>query len=211
MAVIEGITSANGMEVDATFKASRSTLRPMEVLGWYSIAGASGALATVTSSAPVFGFRNIGTNLLLVRKVLISFATTTAFTTAQALAYSMYRATNYSTSDSTGTALYTAGQNKHRSSFANISIAPDIRISATAALTAGTRTLDSRPLGNAAGSSTAVGTVMPPTTLFDQAADGYPLALAQNEGFAILNDITMGAAGVIRLQVTVEFAEVSSY
>jgi len=35
--------------------------------------------------------------------------------------------------------------------------------------------------------------------------------LAQNEGFIIANGIAMGAAGVIRLQVSVEYAETATY
>jgi hypothetical protein len=39
----------------------------------------------------------------------------------------------------------------------------------------------------------------------------YPLVLAQNEGFVVTNGIAMGAAGVIRLQVSVEYAETAAY
>ena len=52
---------------------------------------------------------------------------------------------------------------------------------------------------------------MPPTSVFDQAAGDYPFVIGQNEGIVLLNDIAMGAAGVIRLQVTIEYCEVSSY
>jgi hypothetical protein len=52
---------------------------------------------------------------------------------------------------------------------------------------------------------------MPPTGLLTHDAGDYPLILAQNEGFIITNDVVMGAVGVIRLQVNIEFAEVTSY
>jgi hypothetical protein len=198
-------------EVDSTFRAARVTLRPAEMIGYYSIAGASGALTGVAAAGPVFSFRNTGSNLILMRRVSIGFVTTTAFTTAQGLAYSLVRANSFTASDSGGTALYTAGQNKHRNSFTNITSAPDIRISSTAALTAGTRTLETNSMGIVGGSSTAVGTSMGRTDMLEQDAGDYPLALAQNEGFVITNLIAMGAAGVIQLQVNVEFAEVSSY
>jgi hypothetical protein len=198
-------------EVDATFRAARVTIRPPEVIGWYGFGGASGAMTGVAAAGPVFSMRNTGTNLLMVRRVWVGFITTTAFTTAQGLAYGLLKATAFTVSDSGGTALYTAGQNKHRTSFTNISSAPDIRIGSTAALTAGTRTLETVPLGTAGGSSTAVATSMPVTPLLSHDPGDYPLILAQNEGFIITNDIAMGAAGVIRLQVNVEFAEATAF
>jgi len=198
-------------EVDSTFRAARVSLRPAEVIGYYSVAGASGALTGVAAAGPVWSFRNTGANLILVRRVSIGFVTTTAFTTAQGLDYQMLRANSFTASDSGGTALFTAGQNKHRNSFTNITSAPDIRIASTGALTAGTRTLETAGVGIAGGSSTAVGTSMPITDILEQDSGDYPFVLAQNEGFVITNGIAMGAAGVIRLQVSVEYAEAAAY
>jgi len=198
-------------EVDSTFRAARITIRPQEVINWNSIAGTSGLLTGVAAAGPVFSFRNTGANPIIVRRVSLGFYTTTAFTAAQGLAYQMFKATGFTASDTGGTALYTAGQNKHRGSFTNISSAPDIRISTTAALTAGTRTLETVPLAAACGSSTGVGTGLPTINLFSHDPGDYPLVLAQNEGFVIANGFAMGAAGVINLQTAVEFAEVTSY
>ena len=198
-------------EVDAAFRSARVTLRPMELIGYYSVSGSSGALTGVAANGPVWSFRNTGSNLLLVRRVSIGFVTTTAFTTAQGLQYEMFRATSFTASDSGGTALYTVGANKHRNDFPNVTSAPDIRIASTGALTAGTRTLQTAGMGIAGGSSTAVGTSMPITDILEQDSGDYPFVLAQNEGFIIANGIAMGAAGVIRLQVSVEYAEVTSY
>lgn len=198
--------------VDATFKASRSTLRPAEVIGWYSFGATSGALTGVAAAGPVFSLRNTGTNLLKVRRLQVGFVTTTAFTTCtQGLAYNLLFATGFTVSDSGGTALYTAGQNKHRQSFTNITSAPDVRISTTAAITAGTRTLNTIAMGVAGGTSAAVGDSMPITSLLSHDAGDYPIILAQNEGLVVTNAIAMGAAGVIALHVNIEFAEVASY
>jgi len=198
-------------EVDSTFRTLRVSLRPAELIGYYSVSGSSGALTGVAANGPVWSFRNTGANLILVRRVSIGFVTTTAFTTAQGLQYEMFRANSFTASDTGGTALFTAGQNKHRNSFTNVTSAPDIRIASTAALTAGTRTLETAGMGIAGGSSTAVGTSMPITDILEQDAGDYPFVLAQNEGFVIANSIAMGAAGVIRLQVSVEYAETASY
>lgn len=203
--------SGTTQEVDATFRAARVTIRPLELIGYYSVAGVSGALTGVAANGTVFSYRNTGSNLMLVRRIMLGFMTTTAFTTAQALAYSLLRANSFTASDTGGTSLFTAGQNKHRNSFTNITSAPDIRISSTAALTAGTRTLETNSLGIVSGGSTALATGITPQVLLEQDTGDYPLVLAQNEGFVITNLIAMGAAGVIQLNVSIEFAETSAF
>ena len=198
-------------EVDTTFRARRITIRPPEVINWNSIGGISGLLTGVAAAGPVFSVRNTGSNLLMFRRVSVGYVTTTAFTTAQGLIYNMIKANSFSASDTGGTALYTAGANKHRNSMTNITSAPDIRIASTAALTAGTRTLETVALASAAGTTSGVGTSMPITPLFSHDPGDYPLILAQNEGFIITNGIAMGAAGVINLIVNIEFAEAASF
>jgi hypothetical protein len=198
-------------EVDATFRAARVSLRPAEVIGYYSVSGASGALTGVAANGPVFSFRNTGSNLMLIRRITMGFVVTTAFTAAQGLDYQLFRANSFTASDTGGTALFTAGQNKHRNAFTNITSAPDIRISSTAALTAGTRTLETAGIGIAGGAAQALGAVMSPADILEQDSGDYPLVLAQNEGFIIANGIAMAAGGVIRLQVSVEYAETAAY
>ena len=198
-------------EVDSTFRAIRVTLRPTELIGYYTFGGVSGALTGVAAAGPVFSLRNTGSNIFLVRRVSVGFLTTTAFTAAQGLSYGLIRATGFTASDTGGTALFTAGQNKHRTAFTNITSAPDIRIASTAALTAGTRTLESQPMGVVGGSSTGVGTGMPTEDILEQDSGDYPMVLAQNEGLIVTNLIAMGAAGVIQLRVSVELAEASAY
>jgi hypothetical protein len=211
MAILQGSTSGNGSEVDATLKALRVTARPPEVINWNTIAGSSGALTIVAAGGAVFSFRNIGTTPIMVRRVALGFGVTTAFTTAQALAYSLFKATGFSVSDSGQTALYTAGQNKHRTGMANVTVAPDCRISATAALTNGTRSVETAALGVTVGAAKALGDVLSPQSLFQQDTSNMPLILVQNEGLVITNDITMGAAGIIRLQAAIEFAEIAAW
>lgn len=198
-------------EVDTTFRARRISIRPPEVINWNSISGVSGLLTGVAAAGPVFSFRNTGTNLIMVRRLSAGFITTTAFTAAQGLYYNMLKANAFTASDTGGTALYTAGANKHRNSFTNITSAPDIRIATTAALTAGTRTLEAIPLAAACGTSNAVGASLAMSPLFSHDPGDYPLILAQNEGFIITNGIAMGAAGVINLLINLEFAEATAF
>ncbi len=204
-------TGAAVQEVDTAFKAARVSIRPVDVINWLSYGAASGALTGVAANGPVFSLRNTGANLLMVRRVQVGFVTTTAFTAAQGLVYQLLKANGFTTSDTGGTALYAAGQNKHRLSFTNITAAPDIRIASTAALGAGTRSLETVSMGIAGGTSNGLGTSMPMTALLSHDAGDHPIILAQNEGLVIANGIAMGAAGVIQWHVNIELAEVTSY
>lgn len=209
--LIQGSVSAVTADVDTTLKALRTSGRPPEALGWIGIAATSGAATVIAAAGPVFAFRNLSSNLILVRKMQVGFATTTAFTTAQSLRYDLIIARSFTVSDSGGTAIAVTGsQNKLRTSLSTPT-SLDVRIATTAALTAGTRTLDTVALGMVVGVSTTVGTVVPMASLFEQPANGYPIVLAQNEGLIVANGLVMGAAGVGNILVSMEFAEVTAY
>jgi hypothetical protein len=200
-------------EVDATFRARRVTIRPPEVLSWISVGASSGALTGAAANSAVFSLRNIGTNLLIVRRVGVGFITTTAFTTAQIVDYGLMVARSFTVSDSGGTAITITGNNcKHRTSLATPS-SLDCRISSTAALGAGTKTLDSNHLSQVGQWSGAAGAALQPApnNLSSQDTGDYPVVLAQNEGINVMNLTAMGAAGVIKLYVNIEFAEATSY
>lgn len=200
---------------DPTFKALRSTIRPMEVTSWVSVGAASGALTGAAANSAVFSLRNLSANLLVVRRVGVGFVCTTGFTAAQQLNYGLKVARSFTASDSAGTAVTLTGNNcKVRTSLGTLT-SVDCRISAAAALTAGTKTLDTNDLGIAGGwaLATTAGVIITPTkdNLFSQDAGDYPLILAQNEGFNIMNLTAMGAAGVGTLYVNMEVAEAASY
>ena len=215
MAVIQGGTSGNLAEVDTTFQSMRTSIRPMQVLGWYSVGARSGALTGAGADTAVFSLRNISSNFLIIRRIGIGFVCTTGFTAAQALTWGLKFARSFTVADSGGTAIaITGSQNKHRTSLATPS-SLDCRISSTGALTAGTKTLDTVDLatmGTYAAATTA-GNLLPPqpNNLLQQDAGDYPIVLAQNEGLNIMNIIAMGAAGVGTLHVNLEFAEATSY
>jgi hypothetical protein len=201
----------NELKIDPSHGAARASIRPDEALTWLSVGATSGLLTGVAAGGTLFSLRNIGTNLLLVRRISIGFITTTAFTAAQGLAFNAFVARGFSASDSGGTQIVLTGsQNKLRTSLP----APtnlDCRIATTAALTAGTRTLDTVALGVAGGASTGVGTAMSPQNLLQHDAGDYPLVLANNEGLILANSLAMGAAGVINLHVNIEFAEMTAF
>jgi hypothetical protein len=218
MAIIQsGANSTVLQTIDPTFLAARTSNRPPEILGAYSLGLVSGALTVAAAGATVYSFRwapPTATNLCMVRRVRVGFSTITAFTAAQALQYSMTIARAFNANDTGGTAaLFTqTNTGKLRTVMPNSSFVGggQIMISNTGAMTAVTRTLDTQALGFVQGSSTAIGTTLPSTPIYDHQAGDYPLILANNEGFVISNVTTMGAAGVINLTVTVEWMELAA-
>lgn len=209
MAVLEGGVSGALQEVDAAHLAGRQSLWPIPAVAWNSFALRSGLLTGVAADAPVLSFRNLSSNQILVRKVQLGFVTTTAFSAAQMLDFGLYVARAFTVSDSAGLAVTLTGDtSSHRASLAPLTSA-DLRIADAAALTAGTRTLDAARIGQVAGWSGAVGESIPKQVLFEPTS--YPLIIAQNEGFVINALTAMGAAGIGRLYVDVELAEVQSF
>jgi len=218
MAVIQ--SGANGtilQTVDPTQTASHVSMRPSECLGAYELGISSGLLTAVAAGATVFSFRwspATNTNLCLIRRVEIGFSTITAFGTAQSLQYSMQIARQWLSNDTTGTTASFAQTNtaKMRTSMPTSGFAGGGQIFAanTGAISAGTRTLDSQAMAFVSGSSTAIGTTLPNTPLYQQQTGDYPLIFAANEGFIINNVQLMGATGVINLYVNVEWFELAA-
>lgn len=159
----------------------------------------TGALTVVTGSTAnlVFALRNGGSNIYLVRKIQIGYITTTGYTAAQYQDFGAYIARSYTGASSGGTAITISGNtNKLRTSLGTLST-PDCRISTTGALTAGTLTVDTNPIGVYGNwcAAAAAGAGFPLTTIFDQGPGDYPLVLANQEGLVICPITTMGAAG----------------
>lgn len=218
MAVIQsGASGTTLLTVDPTFVAARVSDHPPEILGAYQMGLTSGLLTAVAAGGTVFSFRwnpPTTTQLCLIRRVEIGFATTTAFTTAQSLQYSMQVARNWSASDTGGTAALFTQTNtaKMRTTMPTSAFAGggQIMIATTAANTAGTRTLDTQAMAFTQGSSTAVATTLLSNPVWQHQTGDYPLILANNEGFIINNVQLMGAAGVINLVVNVEWMELAA-
>jgi hypothetical protein len=207
-------SSGIGAEVDSTLKAFRVTNRPLECLNTISVGAQTGNLTTIAAAAPLFAFRNLSVNPIVIKRIGIGVFCGTVFTVAQKIDYALFVARNWTVSDSGGTAIALTGNNaKHRVTHATPT-SVDMRIASTAALTAGTRTLDTNSLSQIQGiGSAAIGVGVPSglNNLFSHDAEDYPLIIAQNEGIAITNQTLMGAGGIITLAVNIEFSEVTSY
>jgi hypothetical protein len=218
MAIIQsGASGTTTLTVDPTFLAARTSDHPPEILGAYQIGLTSGALTVVAAGGTVYSFRwaPATTSLLcMVRRVEIGFSTTTAFGTAQSLQYSMQIARAFNSSDTGGTAAAFTQTNtgKFRTVMPTSAFAGggQIMIANTGANTAVSRTLDTQAIAFVQGQSTAIGTALTSTPIYQHQPGDYPIIFAQNEGFIINNVTTMGATGVINLTVNVEWMELNA-
>src|SRR5215471_12988186 len=204
-------------EVESTHRAYRTTERPMELgaRGAYSFGQMTGVLAAATTGE-VFQMRWVdATRSMLLRSVLVSWAvSTTAFVAGVPPQLGMRIARSWSTDGTGGTAVVfsTANTNKKRTSFP-LSLFTDtgVRIATTAALGAGTKTLDTNRcamlLGNVA-VATATSVLIPPTYIWQRnTADEYPFVFVQNEGF-IIEIVAAPGTGTSSISVQVEWCEI---
>lgn len=209
---IMGGQSAADLEVENGHRAVRATLRPTDVaaLGAFSVAALSGVMAAgIAANAPVFSLRYTGAGVLLLRKLSLSiYASTTAFTAGVGNVQA-YLARNYTVSPSGGAAISLApNTGKKRTIFGGSGVG-DMRVSTTAALTAGTRTLDGAPFASVVFPVpvTVNNSLIPArTALFDSKPGEWPLVLAGNEGVEM--QVNMPATGTWLFAVDTEWEEV---
>lgn len=234
MAVIEGGVSASILEVDAATKASRGQIRPIDVgsLGSYSIASESGTMAAGLSAAsPIYSCRwGDSTRAMILHRVGIQAKNlTTAFAAGLTL-FELVVARAFTASDSAGTSILPTGNNQKRRTSFGTTLITDLRISSTATLTAGTRTLDAAPLnfsrgfvpatvvnypfvaknlsGVIPGASTLVYS-MEFLDLFDSdIGNRWPIILVQNEGFIIRG--TVPGTGTWTFSILMEWSEIDT-
>lgn len=205
-------------EVDGTvYRAMRTTLRPIDygAYGSYRMSLLSGTMAAgLAANAEIFQFRWSDASRLCVVSA-ITFDGLSGSATAFAAGFGKVDAViaRSWTADGSGgsAATLTANNNKRRTSMGPTLLGA-ARIASTAALTAGTKTLDTHAIGQySAAFGTATSTQwIPQTQLFHQVGGvESPLILAQNEGFVVR--ATVPATGTWQFGVTVCWTEVESY
>ena len=222
MAIIQSAvaaTAGGSAIVDPTFQAMRTSNRPPEILGAYSMSMVSGNITVIaagSTSVPVslFSFRwapATSTQLCMIRRVEVGFNTITAFGAAQSLQYNMVIARNFTVNQSGGTSASFAQTNtgKHRTVMPTSALASGggIQMATTTALAGTSFTVDSQYFASVNGTSTTIGTSIPMTPIYQHQTGDYPLMFATNEGFLINNGQLMGATGVGNLIVNVEWME----
>ena len=205
-------------EVDGTnYRAMRGTLRPIDygALGSYRMSLLSGTMAAgLAANSEVFQFRwSDATRICVVTSVIFDglSGSATAFTAGFAKV-DMLVARSWTADGSGGAAAVISGNNAKQRSSMGSTLLGAVRAASTAALTAGTKTLDSQAVGQysaAIGTGTSV-QWMPQFDLFHVDPGGEsPLILAQNEGFVIR--ATVPATGTWQFGATVCWTEVAAY
>lgn len=211
-------------EVDGTtFRSQRITPRPVDhgALGAYCYGGFTGILpAALGANSEIFQFRwTHASNLAVIRKIRISACVSTTFFAAGVpVQIDLVKSTGWSAAGTGGTAISPAALLKRRTSMGSSLVASgDIRIATTAALGAGTKTLETLSLSTLAapGPITASlngGFIAPGTILWQaEVGDGeHPLVLVQNEGFSI-RSVAVPATGTWTAAITVDWAETTAY
>lgn len=220
MAVIEGgvsaslagvgAESANGLHVISKPQAYGS-------LGHYQVSTVTGAIAAgMAANGEVFQLRwTDATRLCLIQKIYITgLRSTTAFV-AGTIDIKATIARSWTASGTGGTALTLTGDQASLRTSMGTSLVGDARIATTAALGAGTKTLDTQDLGmitTHTGAVPAVGNIaLPLYEIFEcDVTDGeHPVVLAQNEGIVVR--ATVPATGVWNIGVTVKWCEVTAF
>lgn len=200
-----------------TFRALRVQTMPVEYgsLGIYRKSLTTGTMAAgLAAAANIYSWRwGDATRLGIVQRVIVDglAGSATAFTAGFAT-LKMFAARSFTASDSGGTAGTLTGNNSKLRTSMGTTLLTDVRISSTAALTAGTRTLDTDPMSQITWSIGVVVSVIylgQVVLLGEDVGPMMPYVCAQNEGFVI--QATVPATGTWQTGVSTLWAEVSSY
>jgi hypothetical protein len=179
------------------------------VLSILSIGVSTGNIAaTLAANSPLFSFRwGNASNFCIPDLIQVGVTVSAAITASVATSLQLVIARSFSASDTGGTAVTLSSDNNvFRTSFAT-SLVTDSRIATTAALSAGTRTLDSQPLRLLPFvTGTAIGMPLEMTTIYDRRSI-FPIVLDQNEGFIIRNGAAGPADGTFVVHVNFQWIE----
>lgn len=197
------------------------------ITGHYRTVAATGITTGLGANAPIFSFRNASTGYIrcLIQRLRMQMSITVPFTAAQELTCAAFVARSFSAADTGGTALTLTGANATLNSLADAPCTATINVATTAALTPGTRTLDTQPFLYCPGAQlfTASSTTTNATPFVEEyvlnSDQQFPLNLQsallyQNlgnnvgpEGIIVQSGIAFGAGGSARFVFEVEWIE----
>jgi hypothetical protein len=190
-------------------------LRPIDFgsLGIYALSLQTGTMAAgLAANSEIYQARwTHATNVALVKQFRLDGGGGIAAFAAGFYKHEAMVARAWSVDGSGGTAATLSGNNnKLRTSMGTTGFGA-IRIAGTAALSAGTKTLDTQGFGAAMGGLTATaGASMPAFDLFNPESESeFPLVLATNEGVIVRT--TVPATGTWTAGITLKWAELTSY
>jgi hypothetical protein len=199
--------------VDAASKALRVSPRPLDALGHYRFAGATGILSAIAPNSELVQFRWTDAQAVaLLQFVRIRCTQVAAFTAAQELSLELINSTGMTAPGTGGTQWLPTAQSFKKRSTMPQSRANEIRMATTTALGLGTRSLAPTPLLCHFGWAGGAGqTVMDITLDLTSSALEYPFVLHQNEGVAVrLGSTGMGSGGSVRICVELAWAEIAA-
>lgn len=217
-----GSDGTTQLAVDPKHSAARMSGRPMELgtRGAYSLGVVSGVMAAgLAANSEIFQMRWLGTSglVMLLRSIRLSAARGGTAFTAGSCEFNLTIARSWSADGGGGTAVVfsTANTNKKRTDFPLSAFSDTgVRHSATAALTAGTKTLDTNRAASLTSFISSVATtaseqpiVAPGTFLWQRdTAEEYPMLFEANEGLVVR--ATVPATGTWQFSIHVEWAEI---
>ena len=224
MAVLEGGTSAALAEIGvAAAVPLHVTSKPVPYgsLGHYRLGVFTGVLpAALAANSEIFQFRWAdATRLAMILEVRIAASVSTTFFAAGVpVQIDMIKSTAWTVAGTLGTAITMGATTKARTSMgSSLVTAGDIRVATTAALGAGTKTLEANSLAAIAAPGPITASlngliIAPGTALYepDLANGEHPLTLVQNEGFSI-RSVAVPATGTWTVSIGVKWAELTAF
>jgi hypothetical protein len=217
---VAGGVTGSLQEVETATLAARVTSRYTDpaTFGHYHIAvdnGTAVMAAGLAANSPIFSWRWGNANIAAVYGVRVGMVNGGTAFAAGRVALDLFVARSFTASDTGGTTPTITGNNlKKRTSFGT-TLLTDARVSATATLSAGTRTLDANPIGKALATvpitTVSYQIIQPNTPLFvgRDNSDQAPLIFAQNEGLVI--QASVPATGTWFFQVSIDWLEIAAY
>lgn len=210
-------------DVDGTaFRALRTSVRPTDhgALGHYRWGGFTGVLpAALAANSEIFQFRwTDATRICMITEInMAASVSTTFFAAGVPMQLDLVKSTGWTGQGTLGTGTTLGSANKKRTSMgSSLMAAGDMRIATTAALGAGTKTLEANSLSTlvAACPITASlnGVIFGKTTLTDSdmASGEHPLILATNEGISI-RSVAVPATGTWTASITLKWMELAAF
>lgn len=180
--------------------------------GYYEISAKSGLLAAgLAADAPIFSFRWAPANAdgipmrAQIKFLRVKGLVMTAYGAAQLIDLYASKVRGFTAVDSGGTSVKPATLDNKRQKGYQDTLVNDIRIATTAALTAGTRTIEALPFFGLQFWAGAIGVPGEREVVFDD--QHIPLVLEKGEGFLIRNGTLLGATGVLQVFVELGWME----
>lgn len=214
-------------QVEESFQAGRTTERPTDFApiggsagtngGHYRTVLRTGLTTGLTANQPIVSIRWTQSNLFFVLlRWITRMNLNTAFGTAQLIDFQLFIARGFTAVDSGGTtSIPGAGMQKVRDSGGNAmsnSLVGDMRVAATGTLTAGTRTLDTQPIGDAMFTTTNVLGNCDTQEVYAAIARGqHPVVLGNNEGLIGQVPTAQGSTGKVVYTHIIDWCETLQY